>query len=116
MTKKIVISQLHKAEECLRAFPSSYSKKVPSRDKYGGPIFAEMHIWKDIIGEHYSEMLRQDLHNKKSIGNTETNGPYQFNTEYKVITPRMSVARPVVEIISSHNITTPKPVFKEDVL
>ena len=89
MTKEIVLSQLHKAEECLRAFPSSYSKKVPSRDIYGEPIFAEMRIWKDFIGEDYSEILRQDLRNKKSIGNNETNGPSQFNTEYKFIPPRM---------------------------
>ena len=60
-----------------------------SGDNYGEAIFAEIRIWQDIIGEHYSEMLRQDLRNKKSIGNNETNGPSQFNTEYKVIPPMM---------------------------
>ena len=89
LTKDMVMHQIEKVDECRAAFPSSYYRKVGNGSRYGEPILKEIEIWKDIIGKHYQDMLKQDMRNKESTTKDNSKGPTNFNTTHSVIPPKM---------------------------
>ena len=89
LTKEMVLKKLKTTEECLNAFLSLYYEKVRLGDMYDAQIIVELQILKNIIGEYYDDMFKQDMRNKSQRNSFETYGPSQFNTEYRAIPSRM---------------------------
>jgi hypothetical protein len=89
LTKDKVVDQLSKIDKCMGTFPSSYHRKVKDGSKYGEPIFAELLICKNILGDHHQEMLQQDARNKDSMRHAESAVPLSFNTKHYVVPPSM---------------------------
>ena len=89
LTKAIALDALKKVEECSRSFPSSYYRILGNGHRHGEPILKEIAIWKDIIGNHYQDMLKQDLRNKETATKNTALEPSSFNTITSVVLPKM---------------------------
>ena len=89
LTKELVFRYLSKAEDSLRSFPKSYHQNLPSGNKQGEAIFTELQICKDIIGEHYADMMQQDLRNKNARANALAKGPTSFSTSCYMVAAKM---------------------------
>ena len=88
LTKDIVLSHIKKVEESLAAFPGSYYRVGASGERYGEPILREIGTWKNIIGRHYDDMLKQDMRDEDRARNGETRRPNNFNSN-AIVTPPM---------------------------
>ena len=89
LTKKRVFAYLSKAEDALGSFPKSYHVLLPSGVKQGEAIFNELQICKDIIGEHYGDMLQQDFRNRYARANASSTSPSAFRTSCHMVPAKM---------------------------
>lgn len=85
LSKEMATDWIEKTNQCAGAFPKSYYRKVGNGSQYGAPIFSELDIMRNLLGQHHAYLLMQDVRNRNSVNRTEANAPTQFNTSCEVI-------------------------------
>ena len=61
---------------------------MESRERHGEPILKEVTIWKDVMGKHYEDLVKQEIRDKQRAQNGETKRPSSFNSEATVVPPK----------------------------
>ena len=80
-------SQIEAANDCLFAWPDSYSYK---RDNIviGKPIYDEIKKIREILNKHFQGLVKQDARNIKNALKSACEGPTRFNTTTEIIHQR----------------------------